>query len=315
MANYVKVSTIGARPLQVERDLEPQAIVDRMIQHWRGRLEQVLPDRPDLILVPEACDRPLNWPADRAKEYYYAVRKDQMLDFFSEAARQNGCYVAYSAKRQVEDGTWRNSTRIIDRSGQVVGTYNKNHVVIGEYEDGGVLYGREAPLIECDFGRVACAICFDLNFDELRLKYVEARPDLILFSSMYHGGLMQAYWAYSCRCHFVGAIAGAPSAIISPIGQVIATSTNYFDFVTATVNLDCAVAHLDENRDRFRRMKAKYGPGVTITDPGYLGPVLLASETEEVSIRQMVEEFEVELLDDYFARSLAHRHAPGHIEP
>ncbi len=314
MADYVKVSTIGARPLQVERDLEPQAVVGRMIEHWRGRLDQVLPDRPDLILVPEACDRPLNWPADRAKEYY-AVRKDQVLDFFSEAARQNRCYVAYSAKHQVEDGTWRNSTRIIDRSGQVVGTYNKNHVVIGEYEDGGVLYGREARFIECDFGRVACAICFDLNFDELRLKYVEAKPDLILFSSMYHGGLMQAYWAYSCRCHFVGAIAGPPSAIISPIGQVIATSTNYFDFVTAIVNLDCAVAHLDENRDRFRRMKAKYGPDVTITDPGYLGPVLLASESEEVSIRQMVEEFEVELLDDYFARSLAHRHTPGHIEP
>ncbi len=314
MANYVKVSTIGARPLEVDAGLKPQAVVDRMIEYWRGKLDQVLPDRPDLILVPEACDRPLNWPADRARDYYL-VRKDQVLDFFAGAARRNGCYVAYSAKHQVEDGTWRNSTRIIDRSGRVIGTYNKNHAVIGEYEDGAVLYGREAPLIECDFGRVACVICFDLNFDELRLKYAEAKPDLILFSSMYHGGLMQAYWAYSCRCHFVAAVPGLPSAIISPIGQVIATSTNYFDFATATINLDCAVAHLDENWERFRRLKAKYGPEVRITDPGYLGPVLLSSETPDATIRQMVEEFGIELLADYFARSLAHRHAPGHIEP
>jgi hypothetical protein len=28
----------------------------------------------------------------------------------------------------------------------------------------------------------------------------------------------------------------------------------------------------------------------------------------------MVEEFEIELLDHYFERCLAHRHTPGHIE-
>jgi len=73
--------------------------------------------------------------------------------------------------------------------------------------ESGILYGREAPVFDCDFGRVAFAICFDLNFDELRLKYVKAKPDLIVFSSVYHGGLMQAYWAYSCRAHFIGAVA------------------------------------------------------------------------------------------------------------
>jgi len=61
--------------------------------------------------------------------------------------------------------------------------------VIEETTQDGVLCGKEAPVFECDFGRVACAICFDLNFDELRLKIAKARPDLILFCSMYHGGL------------------------------------------------------------------------------------------------------------------------------
>lgn len=310
----VTISTIGSTPPAVEAELAPQQVVEAVIEHWRGRIDQVLPDRPDLIVVPEACDRPADFPADRL-DLYYRTRQDQVLDFFAGVAGANGCHIAYSAKRQVrEDGSWRNSTRIIDGSGSVIGTYNKNHLVIGEYEDAGILYGKDAPIIETDFGRVACAICFDLNFDELRLKYAEAKPDLIVFSSMYHGGLMQAYWAYSCRCHFVGAIAGPPSAIISPIGEVLASSTNYFDFVTATVNLDCCVAHLDENRERLRAVKRKYGPKVKITDPGYLGPVLISSETDELSARQMAEEFEIELLDDYFARSLAHRHAPGHIE-
>jgi len=314
MANYVRISTIGAAPARVDPAQEPQRIVEAMVEHWRAKLAQVLPDRPDLIVVPEACDRPANMPRDRLVAYYEA-RGERVFEFFARTARENRCHIAFSNKYQLEDGTWRNGTRIIGPDGQVLGAYYKNHLVPSEYDEWGILYGKDAPLIECSFGKVACAICFDLNFDELRMKYVAARPDLIVFSSMYHGGLMQAYWAYSCRAHFVAAIAGPPSAIISPVGMTIASSTNYFDFVTATVNLDCCVAHLDENRERLRALKKEYGPGVTITDPGYLGPVLISSETDGVSALQMAEEFEIELLDHYFERCLAHRHAPGHIEP
>ena len=191
----------------------------------------------------------------------------------------------------MKDGSWRNSSVMLDRTGNIAGIYNKNHVVIEETTKAGILCGRDAPIIDCDFGRVAFAICFDLNFDELRLKYVKAKPDLIIFSSMYHGGLMQAYWAYSCRCHFVGAIAGA------------------------NVNLDCALVHLDYNWERLRKLKAKYGPKVKITDPGCLGAVLVSSEDEKISVEEMVKEFEIELLDDYMARALAHRHKPGNMGP
>jgi hypothetical protein len=203
---------------------------------------------------------------------------------------------------------------ILDRKGDTAGIYNKNHVVIEERTVQNILYGKEAPLIECDFGRVACAICFDLNFDELRLKYAAAKPDLIVFCSMYHGGLMQRYWAYSCRAHFVGAIHNNPCAVISPVGEILASSTNYQDYVTTTVNLDCRVCHFDYNGQRFREIKKKYGPQVKITDPGYLGSVLVSSETEALTVDQVIDEFHVEGLDDYFARALAHRHAPGNME-
>lgn len=311
---FVTIATIGVSPIAVRADARPQNVVERIIAHWRGQFARVLPDRPDLIVVPEACDRPRGLSPDRLKEYYL-VRQHQVRDFFAQVARDNGCYIVYSAKRSMPDGTWRNSSAMIDRKGNVAGIYNKNHPTIGEI-DKRILCGREAPVIECDFGRVALAICFDLNFDELRLKYVEAKPDLIVFSSMYHGGLMQQYWAYSCRSHFVGAIAGraTPSQIRNPLGNVIASNTNYFDTAVATVNLDCALVHLDENWGRLRDMKAKYGPKVKITDPGFLGPVLIASEHETISIDEMIEEFELKLLDDYLARSLAHRLKPGNME-
>ena len=312
---FVKIATIGPSPISINENTESQKVVEKMIAHWRGRFAQVLPDHPDLIVVPEACDRPSGFSLKKRLEYY-RVRKNQVRDFFAKTAKENNCYIVYSAAREMEDGTWRNSSMLLDRKGNVAGIYNKNHVVIEETTKAGILCGRDAPVIECDFGRVAFAICFDLNFDELRLKYVKAKPDLIIFSSMYHGGLMQPYWAYSCRCHFVGAIAGkaTPSQIYNPLGQLVASNTNYFDFVVATVNLDCALAHLDYNWQRLRKLKEKYGPKVKITDPGCLGSVLISSEDEKISAEDMVKEFEIELLDDYMKRALAHRHKPGNME-
>jgi hypothetical protein len=304
---FITVATIGPSPANISSSAKPQVVVERMISHWRGRFSQVLPDKPDLIVVPEVCDRPSGFSREKLKEYY-KVRKDQIRQFFAETARQNHCYIIYSAYRQLPDGTGRNSSVLIDRKGNIAGIYNKNHPTIGEI-DKGIVCGTEAPVIECDFGRVAMAICFDLNFDELRLQYVKAQPDLILFSSMYHGGLMQSYWAYSCRSHFVGAIAGrgTRSEIRNPLGEIVATNTNYFDFAVARINLDCELVHLDYNWGRLRKMKAKYGPKVQISDPGYLGSVLISSEHETVSIDDMIEEFEIERLDDYFERALAYR--------
>ena len=311
---YVTIATIGSRPASIAADAEPQQVVEKMIAHWKRQFTQVLPDRPDLIVVPEACDRPGGFGAEKLREYY-KIRKDQVQQFFARTARENKCYIVYSAYRIMPDGSRRNSSVLIDRKGNVAGIYNKNHPTIGEIEKG-TLCGKEAPIFECDFGRVAMAICFDLNFDELRLKYAKSKPDLIIFSSMYHGGLMQGYWAYSCRSHFVGAIAGKEtrSEIYNPLGQVVASNTNYFDFAVARVNLDCELAHLDYNWERLRKLKIRYGPKVKITDPGCLGSVLITSEHETVGVDEMIKEFEIELLDGYFARSLAYRHKPTNME-
>jgi predicted amidohydrolase len=308
----VKIAVIGHRAPAVGANTKPEQIVDRMIGFWKGRFANVLPDKPDLIVVPEACDRPRGLSREKVMAYY-RVRGNRVRDYFAQVARENSCYVVYSAIREMDDKTWRNSSCMIDRKGKVIGIYDKNHPTIGEV-DQKILCGTKAPVIECDFGRVAFAICFDLNFDRLRKRYVESRPDLIVFSSMYHGGLMQAYWAYSCRCYFVGAIErSCPSQIRSPLGEVVATTTNYQDYAVATVNLDCELAHLDYNRGRFTQLKKKYGPAVDIRDPGRLGSVLITSKHEELGVKKMIEEFEVELLDDYMKRALEYHDRPGHV--
>jgi predicted amidohydrolase len=307
MANRITISAVGPNPPTGFRGIAGQAAVDAMQQHWTREIAQVLPDKPDLVVVPEACDR---FPEHTREERlaYYRFRGNSMRDFFARIARDNHCYIAYSAARELPDGTWRNSTQIIDRQGSVVKIYDKNHVVIEETTEDGILCGRDSDPVATDFGSLSCAICFDLNFDEILAKTRANRPDVVVFCSMYHGGLMQSYWAYRCKSHFVGAIAGAPpSTVINPLGETLAESTNYFDFVTSRVNLDCCVVHLDCNWEKLAAARRKYGPGVVVHDPGNLGAVLVTSEMDAVSARDIVKELGIELWDDYYDRAMTHR--------
>ena len=313
MANYLTVSTVAPRPPEISRNTPCDKAADQMVAFWRERIEQVLPDNPDLIVLPEQCDRPSRWNNEQSLEYF-ELSGPLVGASLAELAKANRCYVTYPHYRKADDGAWRNSTVLLDRNGAQAGVYNKNHLVIEENEVAGALYGRDAPVIECDFGRVACAVCFDLNFDELRLRYAQAQPDIILFSSMYHGGLMQAYWAYSCGAFFVASVSGLPSAILAPTGETVADATNYFDHVTATINLDCVLCHLDYNWEKLAAAKRKYAREVTVHDPGFLGVVLVSSETPKRTAREIVNEFEIELRDDYFARARAHRGLQGKVE-
>ena len=227
----VTVATIGNSPSELKSE-NKQEIVNHVIAFWEKELKQVLPDKPDLIVLPEFCD------LSGEGEDYLRVRKNQVLDYFSSVAKDNHCYITFGTKREEREGLWRNSCVVIDRNGGIAGIYNKNFPTIGEMESG-IQACDEAPVIKCDFGRVAIAICYDLNFDELRMRYVKEKPDMIIFSSMYHGGVAQSIWAYSCRAYFVGSVyRPTPSEIRNPMGQVVASSTNYFDFAVARTSSD-----------------------------------------------------------------------------
>ncbi|MDD3335691.1 MAG: carbon-nitrogen hydrolase family protein [Eubacteriales bacterium] len=313
MSRQICVSAVGPAPFKREAKETYEQTVENAIAHLDRWIDKVLPDHPDIIVLNEACDRPQNLGRAEGREYY-AVRGLRVREHLCGLAKREGVNLAYSAYLGHEDGSFRNATTLIGRDGNICGEYHKNNLVWEENSESNVKFGKDAPLIPMDFGRVAGVICFDLNFDELREKYRQAKPDLLVFSSMYHGGFVQRSWAYSCRSYFVGAVAGLPCTVINPVGDVVAQSTNYFPYVTHRINLDYEVVHLDYNWEKLDAVKKKYGTQVNIYDPGFLGAVLLTSEAEDTSAADMVREFEIERLDDYMLRSIENRHTAGKME-
>jgi len=309
MAKFAKISSVAPRPITAPQTTDYNALVEKMINQMNVWLDDVLCDKPDLIVLPEACDRYANL-GGAARDAYYECRGDRVRDALCDTARKNNCYIAYSAFRNTPwDSMYpmRNSTQIIGRDGSIVGIYDKNHLVITENTEDRMAYGTEAKTFKLDFANAACAICFDLNFTELMKKYVPQKPNLIIFSSMYHGGLMQEYWASGCRAYFASSVAGLESGVLDPFGRPVGLTTNYYHYATAKVNFDYRMAHIDYNRPRFVAAKKKHGDALTVTEPGHAGYVMLTCEDESMCVDDIVKEFEIELLDDYFERSLKHR--------
>lgn len=325
MARNIVVAAINGRPGWMGyRD--DDAAWRAMMDWWDMRVKAVLPDRPDLILTPELSDefsgtgglvgQSQAAKSDRIKAYYLAG-KGRMMEFWSGLARRYSCYIGYSHVSSEDEGQhWQNCLRILDRRGNLAGTYLKNYPTINSIKDGQVC-GHEAPNIACDFGTVAGALCFDLNFDELRRRYVAQRPDLILFSSMFHGGILQSIWAFTIQAYLVSAMTEGglpPAQVVSPFGEVIARSTQYRPFVVKTINLDYDIYHLDFNRARLAAAKMKYGKDITIHDPGN-GRVLLQSESPGLTSRDVEREFQLEPVRAYLSRAEAFRNTTLKEQP
>lgn len=56
MSKNVKISLIGSKLLNAQYTEDLTSAVENMKNYLKSNIAQVLPDKPDLIILPEECD-------------------------------------------------------------------------------------------------------------------------------------------------------------------------------------------------------------------------------------------------------------------
>ena len=308
MARFVKVASVPFVIPDISAKPEDQHLSDFMLDVMGAQIETVLPDKPDLIILPEVCDRPKGMSKEAVCEFY-TTRGSRTIDGLCQIARENHCYIAAGIARDSDNGVRYNSCVMIDRQGHVMGYYDKNFIVPTETEDYGIQAGSDIAVFDCDFGRVGAVICFDLNFSELYAKYRDADCDLIVFPSHFDGGHLCNIFAHETGAYFVSCYTGKQQRAVAldPLGYQIAANTNYHPNLVVTLNLDYQICHLDKNRAKLAEAKQKYGSQFQIRDNSYIGTLVLTSESQERICLDIVREFDITLRSEYFAQARQHR--------
>ena len=288
MSNFITVSSISYAPGSgTQKEVVAQTHKD--LKNLVGECARAT--HPDLIALPETI-------CGKFDEYVPGGPTTRVL---ANQAKKHNCYITVPVhQKERKTGHVYNVLALLDRNGKLAGIYRKYIPVYPEF-DHGTRPGPGATLIETEFGPVGGVICFDLNFGELCQQYKKLKPRLLIFSSMYHGGLVQNWWALDVQAFFVGSVyRGTPCSIIDPQGTTLAESNNYQPWTSARINLDYEIVHLDRNRAKYDKIKRKYGDEVKIVTAGKVGTSVIYSESEKRSAADLVEEFKLIRLDDYF---------------
>lgn len=298
MARYVRISTItfgGAHQTSADARAKIKSNLDAAVKLF----EQAALDAPDIIALPEIFAF-LGVPDEKWSQVAETL-DGQVIGTFRELAKKHNCWAVCPFVERDELGI-HNSAAFIDRKGEVVARYHKMHPTIGEI-NAGIIPGTEPVVVETEFGRIGCAICFDLNFRDVIEGMKRRKVELVFFCSMYLGGLQTSIWAHDYSVFIASACTSFGGAIVDPLGRVIATSQPYQPIVTKMLNLDFVVLHLDYNHTKFGAIKSRYGKDVELDISSPEAKCMLISHMPDKSANDIVAEFELEPLQRYFDRA------------
>ncbi len=294
MSRIVRVASISFPGVQGKGEERWERAVRELLE-W---VDRAALDRPDMVLVPELAPY-LGTSIEEMVQFAQPI-PGPLTEAFGERARRYGCYLWCPLMEKAPEGLY-NSAVLLDRDGGIVGVYRKVYPTLSEMEQG-ILPGEGPVVLETDFGKVGCIICFDLNFRELGWAYRDRGAELMCFLSMFRGGLQLSIWAYDFQVFMASATPGENSRIVDPLGRVLADSSQYGRFIWRDLNLDSVVLHIDYNHEKLPEVKKKYGPEVTFEVASPEG-IFLMSSWGPRSVRDVVEEFGLETLDAYLDRA------------
>jgi predicted amidohydrolase len=271
----------------------------RIISDLKETLNSLRGKGFDLLVGSEA----LSWAAQRQEDAEKLDEPGELISIYQEFAKSEKCCVMGAVRLNVDDKIY-NALAIIDESGKPVGFYAKNTVLLKELDDN-TSSGHDAKCFDLSCGRCGATICLDLNTNILLEQYRQLNPQIMAFSTMFDGGMLQSYWAFQLESFMISSIQTDESRITDPLGQLVAAA-NYFNPVaSATINLDYCIMHLDYNRIKFDDIYKKYGDEVKIDIPPAIGRVILYSQSPDRTAEDIMKEFELMSAREYFTKTIA----------
>lgn len=255
------------------------------------RLDRAASFSPDIACLPETFTRADPEPVP-----------GPTTERLSAWARAHACYVICPISVRDGDRIF-NSAVLIDRTGKIVGRYDKIRPTEGELARS-VCPGRsDPPIFETDFGRIGIQICFDVNWHGQWRSLKEQGVDMIFFPSAYPAARQLRTQAWLNQCFVVSSTKTRQATIFDITGDPIATSGKYQNWAGAVLPLGKRLFEIDYHVSKLRKIAAEYGDKVRIEWHHDDDLVAVASVAPDLTVDELIEKFELTVHTDYIRRA------------
>jgi beta-ureidopropionase len=278
------------------------ATLQENIRKILHRMEEVLPMQPDVICLPE-CFHVAGMSGPRPPLSETAEQPiGDISRPFAEFARRNRCNVICPIYTH-EAGRFYNAAVVIDRDGGYVGEYRKINPTDGELESGLTPGPLDPPVFKLDFGIIGIQICFDVNWHENWARLRQKGAEMIFWPSAFAGGEMLNGLAWINKVPIVSSTRIQPTTIVDALGDEVVSTGRFGEWVCAPVNLDYAVVQGWQMINKLDEVRRRYGRQVNVKIKHVEAWGMLESLSPDVSIAQVLREFELETSSQMLARN------------
>ena len=208
----------------------------------------------DLIVLPESCDIPCLAKTREQSEASSAKFTDAILEKATETAKRCNAMVFVNARSRETYGL-RNTTYAINRQGEIVGKYFKQHLTPGEVTktrlDSDYSFEFSEPtVIEMEGLRFAFLTCYDFYFYEAYANIAKQNVDIVIGCSHQRSDthlaleIMSQHLAYNTNSYVIRSSVsmdessdiGGASLVVAPTGEVLVNMRSKVGI--ATVDID-----------------------------------------------------------------------------
>lgn len=239
---------------QIRTELDQHQTMDkayRMIAEAAG-------NGAEIVVLPEM------WNCPYSKEYfkkYAALGHHEAASAMSQWAAEFGVLLVGGSGPETEEGRIYNTCFVFDSQGRQIARHRKVHLFDVDLpgmrfrESSTFTPGEKVTVFDTPFGKMGCAVCFDLRFPELFRAMAVRGAKVIFLPAQFNTTTGPAHWEMSLRMRavdnelfMVGASAAryegfnylcwGHSTVCDPFGQVIAGCDEKEQILYSDIDLD-----------------------------------------------------------------------------
>jgi len=262
--------------------------------HTAGRMKS------DLIILPET------WAGLEAVDNLKSPRVLELCVL----AKQYEAYIVSGMYRQTDSGFRVNSALLINRTGEIMGFYDKVYPYWEEFDLTPTVHPGNKPMVfNTDFGTLGIAVCFDANAPFIWHEMAEAGARIVVWPSAYSGGTSLQAHAINYHYYIVTSTHRGDCTVYDITGKEILYNASIEDeniLITSIVlDLDRCIFHRDFTGDKKKTLLAEHA-GEIIQEQSMPkeGWFVLKSVKDGVSARLTAQQYGLEELPAYKLRSI-----------